>query len=99
MTLYTWRCTQDQKDFEKAFGADWKAQLPPEQAKKMVKKRWSFFLKIEASSEIIWECDIPFWTIPGSKEELLCDVWRPGNGDVSGLAFIYFHDGGWTAGE
>lgn len=93
MTLFTWRCTRDQKDFDKAFSADWKDMLPPEQAKKMVKKRWSFYLKVEASCEIIWEREIQFWTIPGTERELLCEIWHPANGEVSGLTFVYLHGG------
>ena len=99
MLWYLWRCTQDHKGFEKAFGAGWSEQINPKQASRMIKRRWSPYINIKASPEPIWERDVPFWSIPGSEEELLCDVWRPGNGDVSGLAFIYFHDGGWTAGE
>ena len=94
MTWYVWRCTWDHNGFEKAFGAGWSDQIPPEQARRMVQKRWTWFLKMKASPEPSWERDIPFWTIPDTERELLCDVWRPGNGDVSGLAFIYFHGSG-----
>ena len=38
---------------------------------------------------------MPFWTIPGTDRELLCDLWRPADGGNSGLAFIYFHGSGW----
>ncbi|NIN61065.1 MAG: alpha/beta hydrolase fold domain-containing protein, partial [Gammaproteobacteria bacterium] len=30
-----------------------------------------------------------------TDRQLLCDIWRPGNGDVSGLAIVYFHGGAW----
>jgi acetyl esterase/lipase len=63
----------------------------------MVKRRWSFFLKMKTSPEPSWERDVPFWTIPGTDRQLLCDIWCPGDGNVSGLAFVYFHGGGWTA--
>jgi acetyl esterase/lipase len=43
--------------------------------------------------------DIPFWTIPDTGRELLCDIWRPSNGNVSGLAFIFFHGSGWWIGD
>ncbi|NIN60838.1 MAG: alpha/beta hydrolase fold domain-containing protein, partial [Gammaproteobacteria bacterium] len=95
MIWYVWRCTRDHNGFEKAFGAGWSDQIPPEQAKHMVQKRWRWFLKMKASPEPIWERDIPFWTIPGTDQQLLCDIWRPANGDVSGLAFVYFHGSGW----
>jgi len=54
---------------------------------------------MSASPEPIWERDFPFWTIPGTEEQLLCDVWRPSDGNVSGLAFIYFHGSGWYIGD
>ena len=95
MIWYVWRCTRDHKGFEKAFGADWSDQIRPEQARHMVKKRWSWFLKMKASPEPSWERDIPFWTIPDTERELLCDIWRPADGNVSGLAFVYIHGGAW----
>jgi acetyl esterase/lipase len=97
MIWYIWRCTRDHNGFEKAFGAGWSDQISPEQAKHMVQKRWTWFLKMKASPEPSWERDIPFWAIPDTDRQLLCDVWRPANGNVSGLAFIYFHGGSWTA--
>jgi acetyl esterase/lipase len=50
---------------------------------------------MKASPEPSWERDVPFWTIPGTDRRLLCDLWRPANGKVSGLGFVYFHGGGW----
>jgi acetyl esterase/lipase len=99
MIWYLWRCTQEHKGLERAFGADWSEQINPEQTSRMVKRRWSPYINMKVSPEPIWERDVPFWTIPGNEGELLCDVWRPSNGDVSGLALIYFHGGGWAAGE
>ena len=95
MIWYVWQCTQNHTGFEDAFGAGWKDLIPPQQAERMVKRRWSFYLKMNASPEPIWERDVPFWTIPGTDRQLLCDVWRPAAGDVSGLAFVYFHGSGW----
>jgi acetyl esterase/lipase len=97
MVWYIWQCTRDHNGFEEAFGSGWEDQIPPQRAKRMVKRRWSWFLKMKSSPEPIWERDFPFWTIPGTDRQLLCDLWRPGDGDVSGLAFVYFHGGGWTA--
>ncbi|MFC2025583.1 alpha/beta hydrolase fold domain-containing protein [Chloroflexota bacterium] len=99
MILYIWGCTRDHKGFEKAFGDGWKDQIHPEQAKAMVKRRWSFYLKMKASPEPIWERDIPFWTIPDTDRQLLCDLWRPADGDVSGLAYIYLHGSSWAIGD
>jgi acetyl esterase/lipase len=95
MIVYVVRCTLDQDGFEKVFGAEWSDQIPAEQARDMIKKRWTLFLKMKATSKLAWERDIPFWTIPGTDRQLLCDIWRPINGHVSGLAFIYFHGSGW----
>jgi len=95
MTWYVWQCTRGHGGFEKAFGAGWKDQIPPQQAKRMVKKRWSFYLKMKASPEPVWERDVPFWTVPDSDRQLLCDIWRPGDGNASGLAFIYLHGSSW----
>jgi acetyl esterase/lipase len=99
MIFYVWGCTRDHKGFENAFGAGWKEQILPEQARHMVKRRWSFYLKMKASPEPVWERDIPFWTIPGTDRELLCDIWRPANGKTSGLAYIYLHGSSWAIGD
>ncbi len=96
MTWYVWRCARDHNGFEKAFGADWSEQIRPDQAKNMVKKRWTWFLQMKASPEPSWERDIPFWTIPGTDQQLLCDIWRPADGNVSGLAFVYLHGSGYA---
>ena len=95
MIVYIWRVTLNHNGFEKAFGAGWSDQIVPEQAKRMVQKRWNWYLKMKDSPELSWERDIAFWTVPDSDQQLLCDVWRPVNGDVSGLAFIFFHGGAW----
>jgi len=99
MIWYVWRCTRDHKGFEKAFGVDWSEQINPEQAKHMVQKRWTWFLKLKASPEPSWERDVPFWTIPNTERKLLCDIWSPTSGYVSGLAFVYFHGGAWSIGD
>lgn len=95
MILYVWRCTRDHTGFEDAFGADWSDQITLEQTRHMVQKRWSWFLKMKASPEPTWERDISFWTLPGTDRDLLCDIWRPANGDLSGLVVVYVHGGAW----
>lgn len=65
----------------------------------MVQKRWRWFLNLKESPEPVFEHDVTFWTIPDTDRELLCDIWRPGNGDTSGLAFIYLHGSGWWIGD
>jgi acetyl esterase/lipase len=99
MIWYVWRCTRDHQGFEDAFGADWQDQITPIQARHMLKRRWSIYLRMKASPEPIWERDVPFWKIPGKDQQLLCDLWRPGDGHVSGLAFVYCHGGAWAIGD
>ena len=62
----------------------------------MVQKRWTWFLKMKASPEPSWERDIPYWTVPGTERDLLCDIWSPADGNVSGLAFVFFHGSAWA---
>jgi acetyl esterase/lipase len=99
MISYVWGSTRDHKGFENAFGAGWSDQILPQQARLMVQKRWTWFLKMKASPEPSWERDIPFWTIPDTDRQLLCDLWRPADGNVSGLAFVYLHGSAWAIGD
>jgi hypothetical protein len=96
MIWYVWRCTRDHRGFENAFGAGWANRIPPQQAKHMVQKRWTWFLKKKASPEPSWERDIPFWAIPNTERELLCDIWRPADGKTTGLAFVFLHGSAWA---
>jgi acetyl esterase/lipase len=95
MIWYVWQFTRDHTGFEDAFGVGWKDQISPQQARNMVKRRWSFYFKMKASPEPIWERDVPFWRVPDSDRQLLCDIWRPAEGNASGLAFVYIHGGAW----
>jgi acetyl esterase/lipase len=95
MIWYVWRCTRDHRGFENAFGAGWSDQIPLQQAGLMAQKRWTWLLKMKASPEPSWERDVPFGTIPGTERQLLCDIWRPGNGDASGLTLVFLHGGAW----
>jgi acetyl esterase/lipase len=99
MIWFVWRCTRDHKGFDKAFGAGWSNQILPEQAKHMVQKRWTWFLKMKTSPEPSWERDTPFWTVPDYERDLLCDIWSPANRDVSGLAFVFLHGSAWYMGD
>ncbi|UCG22709.1 MAG: alpha/beta hydrolase [Chloroflexota bacterium] len=114
-TWYIWRCTRDHDGFEKAFGADWSEKIAPGQAEHMIRNRWTGVSKLNGSPEYSWQRDVPFWAItePGSGNEvgsdvgsdiatgreLLCDLWLPASGNGSGLAFIYYHGGGWSIGD
>ena len=99
MSWYIWRCTRDHQGFENAFGAGWKSLISLEQARHMLKRRWSPLLNMKASPEPIWERDVPIWTVPGTDRQVLCDIWRPAGGKTSSLAFIYFHGGAWFLGD
>lgn len=99
MFHYGWRNTRSHNGFEKAFGAGWSDLISPQQAKQMVKRRWQLFVKMEASPKPIVDKDIAFWKVKGTDREILCDLWRPADGNVSGLAFIFLHGSGWAAGD
>jgi len=95
MTWYVWRCARRHDGFERAFGAGWPERILPEQAQRMVQKRWSPYLKMKTYPAPAFERDIPFYEVPGTDRQVLCDVWSPADGDVSGLGYIYFHGSGW----
>jgi len=97
MIWFIWSCTWDHKGFDKAFGAGWSDQIPPEVARRMIQKRWTWFLKMEESPGTVWERDVPFWTVPNTDRQLLCDIWSPGDGEASGLGIVFIHGGGWTS--
>jgi len=99
MIWYVRGVSRDNNGFENAFGASWSDHIKPDQPKHMVKRRWTPFLMMKALPEYSCERDITFWTIPGTERELLCDIWRPSDGNVSSLAFIYFHGSGWHIGD
>jgi acetyl esterase/lipase len=91
---YVWRVTRPQPSFALAYGVDWQHKIPPEQASRLIQRRWGLGLPHTGTPR--WERDIPYWTIPGTERDLLCDVWQPPE-DVTptGLAFIYLHGSGW----
>lgn len=95
MTWYVWKCSRSHKGFEDAFGKDWSDKIQQEKASHMALKRWAWFMKMKAAPEPIWEQDITFRKIPGTDRELLCDIWRPADGNTSGLAVVYIHGGAW----
>lgn len=92
---YINRVTSYHAGFKKAFGPEWECQIPPEQRARLLVQRWSW--RLPPSPEPRRQNDIPFWTIPGTSRQLLCDVWQPpATVPPSGLAFIYFHGSAWT---
>lgn len=91
---YVRRVTAPHEGFKRAFGPNWRAKIPPQQAARMLARRWSW--RLPDSPEPRLECDVAFWTIPGSGRRLLCDVWRPPQQvPPSGLAVVYLHSSGW----
>jgi acetyl esterase/lipase len=99
MIWYIRGVSRDHNGFENAFGASWSDQIKPDQAMQMVKRRWTPFMMMKALPEYSLIRDVPFWTIPGTDRELLCDIWRPSDNNTSGLAFIYYHGSGWHIGD
>jgi acetyl esterase/lipase len=99
MVAYILRITRDHDGFDNAFGEGWSDPIPTDQIKRMVRKRWSVYLKLKANPRPSWERNVSFWRIPGSERELLCDIWRPSEGYVSGLAYIYLHGSGFFIGD
>jgi acetyl esterase/lipase len=81
--------------FAQAFGADWERTIAPTQKTGMLQRRWTWHLP--AAPEAWWQRDVPFWTLPGTKRRLLCDLWQPPPGVApSGLAVVYVHGGAWS---
>lgn len=49
-----------------------------------------------AARPLRWHRDVPFWTLAGRGQPLLCDVWQPPEGVAnSGLALVYYHSSSW----
>jgi len=58
MIWFIWSCIREHKGFEKAFGPDWSDRISPEQVRRMIQKRWTWFLKMKESPETVWECEL-----------------------------------------
>ncbi|MFZ4813765.1 MAG: alpha/beta hydrolase, partial [Phototrophicaceae bacterium] len=92
--VYIWGALRQRADFASAFGADWQGKIPADHQAHMLQRRWSIGLPPTNTPRL--EQDIPFWTIPGSERQLLCDVWQPSEQTVrSGMAIVYLHASGW----
>jgi acetyl esterase/lipase len=91
---YVARASAPHDGFQKAFGPAWEQRIPAAFRARLLPRRWVGVLP--QVPEPRWQCDVPFWTIPGADRQLLCDVWQPPEGvPASGLAFIYLHGSGW----
>lgn len=77
-----------------AYGQDWKSKITLDQQSKFISNVFSMRLPPVAEFNLMH--DLPFCTIPGTRRQLLCDLWQPSNNvKSSGLAFIYFHGSAW----
>ncbi|RPJ50764.1 MAG: alpha/beta hydrolase [Chloroflexi bacterium] len=96
MVWYIWSVTKPHPGFEQAFGADWKQCIPRQREAHLLKRRWMGLLLEQGNPAPCFKQNISFATIPGTRRELLCDLWQPPVGTApSGLAVIYFHGSAW----
>ena len=63
------------REFERAFGPDWESRLAPSVAKRLPQRRWPPILSKAPKPR--WTRNLPFWTIPETDRQLLCDIWQP----------------------
>lgn len=97
MAWYIWKAISIHSGFDAAFGPNWRKRLTAPGFSRLLKRRWTPYMLDPKSSEPHWERDLPFWTIPGTSRQLLCDIWQPAEGEHrSGLAMIFFHGSAWT---
>lgn len=91
---YVWRVTRVSADFAPAFGPDWQERLPAAQAQHFLVGHWTW--RAPQPPRARWIDDMAFWTLPGTKRHLLCDIWQPPVGvPPSGLGIIYCHGSAW----
>ena len=74
-TRYTLRVLRPHGDFKRAFGPGWETRIPAEVKGHMLRWRWTW--RMRPVPEPRWQRDVPFWSIPGREEALLCDIWQP----------------------
>jgi acetyl esterase/lipase len=93
--LYVVRVVAPHDGFARAFGPDWQVAIQPEQAARMLPKRWSW--RLPRAPEPRVERGVPFARVPGSEQPLCAAIWQPPR-DVppSGLALVYANTGGWS---
>ncbi len=81
--------------FSRAFGEHWGNRIPPERRIHFLPRR--YVLRLPQRPNPVFHQNIPFYTVPETGRQLLCDIWEP-PGDVrpTGLAVIYIHGSAWT---
>jgi len=94
LLVYVARVTASHAGFEMAFGPGWVETISPELRQRLPRRRWTWWPA--PLPEERCERNVPFWTMPDSPRQLLCDIWQPPTGiPPSGLAVIYLHTGEW----
>jgi acetyl esterase/lipase len=89
------RSPDPQTGFEKAFGENYDSKIPTERSSSFLSKRYVVLLPNSPAPRVTR--DIPFYQIPDSDRQLLCDIWQPPlTVHSSGLAFIYLHGSAWS---
>ncbi|WP_276372231.1 alpha/beta hydrolase [Chryseolinea sp. H1M3-3] len=80
--------------FAQAFGIRWETRIHGGRRASFLMSRMGFGLPVVVDP--LLKKDIPFYTIPGTTRQLLCDVWEPSHTvGRSGLAFVYLHGSAW----
>ena len=93
-TCYIRSVTARHGGFERAFGPEWSARIPPETEQRMLPRRLTW--RLPAVPEPRWTRDVPFWTIPDTDRQLLADIWEPACGvERSGTVIVYLYGGSW----
>lgn len=96
MAWYIGRVTKSGKKIDPTVFRDFSTKIAVERQKSLLKRPWMGFLVEKDQSKSCLNPDIPFWTIPGTERQLLCDIWQPAHGSrQSGLALIFFHGSAW----
>lgn len=91
---YMWQVLTTRADFTTAFGPHWRDTINPHRSARLPKRRWGIGLPPTQAPR--WTRDIPFWTVPGTNRQLLCDIWQPPTAVTpSGLAIVYLHGSAW----
>jgi acetyl esterase/lipase len=84
--------------FERAFGPDWEANIPPQVKQRMLSRRWT--LRQKDPPQVSWIQDVHIATDPEDGDQLYADLWIPHESvNLSGLVVIYLHGSGWHYGK
>ncbi|KPK93744.1 MAG: hypothetical protein AMJ88_07005 [Anaerolineae bacterium SM23_ 63] len=96
-TRYVYKVTGPHHGFERAFGPDWEACIPPQVRQEMLSRRWS--LRAFDPPRTPWIQDVHIATDPQDGDRLYADLWIPHEGVTpSGLVVLYLHGSGWHYG-